>query len=37
MPDAMFGRWIIVTEHGKRWLVENAGEWGRFKPLRVKK
>jgi hypothetical protein len=36
MPEAMFGRWIIVTEHGKLWLEENAGEWVRFKPLPVK-
>jgi hypothetical protein len=36
MPEAMFGRWIIVTEHGKLWLEENAGEWVGFKPLPVK-
>jgi hypothetical protein len=31
-----FGRWIIVTERGKQWLEESAGEWVRFKPLPVK-
>ena len=35
-PDAFFGRWIIVTERGKRWLEENAGEWVRFKAMPVK-
>lgn len=29
-------RWVVVTERGKQWLEENAGEWVRFKPLPVK-
>lgn len=35
-PDGIDGRWIIVTERGKQWFEENAGEWVRFKELPVK-
>ena len=34
--DSDRGRWIIVTDRGKRWLEEKAGKWVRFQELPVK-
>lgn len=29
-PKALFGKWPIVSERGRSWLEEHAGEWVRF-------